>query len=95
MPRPMTTIQCQRAHGSRSSRAGILVVIVRSSTSVTADSNARSRERRTPAAAREGMPAADRPRRSHSLGLAAAETADGRATAAPAALSSVGPGREC
>ena len=31
-PRPMTTSQCQRAHGSRSIRAGMFVSIVRSST---------------------------------------------------------------
>src|SRR4051794_1024292 len=34
VPRPMTTSQCQRAHGRRSMRAGIFVSIVRSSTSV-------------------------------------------------------------
>ena len=27
VPSPMTTIQCQRAHGSRSSRPGMFVVI--------------------------------------------------------------------
>src|ERR1700754_2008503 len=29
VPRPMTTIQCQRLHGRRSRRAGIFVTIVR------------------------------------------------------------------
>jgi hypothetical protein len=40
----MTTIQCQRAHGSRSSRAGILVVIVEVCVSVMAVSSARRRK---------------------------------------------------
>jgi hypothetical protein len=46
-PRPVTTIQCQRAHGSRSSRAGILVVMARVSTSVTAGPDAQPAGRRT------------------------------------------------
>ena len=35
VPSPISTIQCQRAHGSRSSRAGIFVSMIRPSAAVS------------------------------------------------------------
>ena len=35
VPRPISTIQCQRAHGSRSSRAGIFVSMIRPSAAMS------------------------------------------------------------
>ena len=55
VPRPMTTIQCHRAHGSRSIRAGMSVVMVPVSTP------AMSRDAR-PVVRAEHTPAGERPR---------------------------------